>query len=97
MHFLMPQVVRRWKENHSAKDTHTHIDLRAHPVMCHQTTCSTCGKITWAGCGFHVDSALRGVPKEALCVCGTAGPPSTARQVLVVACALLALYLLLLR
>ena len=25
-------------------------------------TCRTCGKATWAGCGQHVEQALRGVP-----------------------------------
>ena len=37
--------------------------------MCYQTTCSKCGKPTWAGCGRHVDSALDGVPLEQRCRC----------------------------
>jgi len=29
--------------------------------------CKTCGKATWAGCGLHIDSALRGISEEARC------------------------------
>ncbi len=37
--------------------------------MCYRVTCSACGKITWGGCGAHVDSALRGVPEDERCRC----------------------------
>jgi stress-induced morphogen len=29
--------------------------------MCIKVTCSTCQKLTWKGCGLHIDSALQGV------------------------------------
>lgn len=35
--------------------------------MCRRTTCRTCGKTTWAGCGRHVDSVMAGVPAAARC------------------------------
>lgn len=35
--------------------------------MCRAVTCRTCGKTTWAGCGQHVDSVLRGVPRSRRC------------------------------
>ncbi|WP_192496896.1 hypothetical protein [Pseudoclavibacter sp. CFCC 14310] len=35
--------------------------------MCQQTRCKTCGKITWRGCGQHVDQVMRGVPKDQRC------------------------------
>ena len=35
--------------------------------MCRAVTCRTCGKTTWAGCGQHVDSVLRGVPRAERC------------------------------
>ena len=35
--------------------------------MCRQTTCKTCGKATWAGCGQHVEQALAGVPRPQRC------------------------------
>lgn len=35
--------------------------------MCRAVTCRTCGKTTWAGCGQHVDSVLRGVPRAQRC------------------------------
>lgn len=35
--------------------------------MCQQATCSTCGKITWRGCGEHVDQVMAGVPDAQRC------------------------------
>ena len=35
--------------------------------MCRKTTCSTCQKPTWAGCGNHIESALAGVSVESRC------------------------------
>lgn len=35
--------------------------------MCYQTTCRKCGKVTWGGCGQHVQQALAGVPKSQRC------------------------------
>jgi hypothetical protein len=35
--------------------------------MCRKTTCDQCGKATWAGCGQHVDEALKGVPMSDRC------------------------------
>jgi hypothetical protein len=35
--------------------------------MCRATTCRTCGKTTWAGCGQHVDQVLRSVPAAERC------------------------------
>ena len=35
--------------------------------MCRATTCRTCGKTTWAGCGQHVDQVMRAVPHAQRC------------------------------
>ena len=35
--------------------------------MCRATTCRTCGKTTWAGCGQHVDQVMAGVPRANRC------------------------------
>ena len=35
--------------------------------MCRAVTCRRCGKTTWAGCGQHVDSVMRGVPSADRC------------------------------
>jgi len=35
--------------------------------MCARTTCRSCGKPTWSGCGNHVEQALRGVPQAQRC------------------------------
>jgi len=35
--------------------------------MCRAAKCRQCGKTTWAGCGQHVDSVMRGVPRADRC------------------------------
>lgn len=35
--------------------------------MCRPTSCRTCGKTTWAGCGQHIDSVRRSVPAAQWC------------------------------
>ncbi|GAA3540356.1 hypothetical protein [Aeromicrobium flavum] len=35
--------------------------------MCRPTTCRTCGKTTWAGCGQHVASVKATVPAGQWC------------------------------
>lgn len=40
--------------------------------MCVTTTCTTCGKKTWAGCGNHIEQALAGVPASQRCSCSDA-------------------------
>ncbi len=45
--------------------------------MCRRTTCRTCQKITYAGCGMHVDQVLAGVRAADRCACtkGEKGGP----------------------
>jgi len=38
-------------------------------LMCSRVECAVCSKITWSGCGQHVDQALAGVPEEQRCTC----------------------------
>ena len=38
--------------------------------MCSPAVCDRCKKITWTGCGQHVEQALAGVPPENRCTCG---------------------------
>lgn len=37
--------------------------------MCRRADCPKCGKVTWAGCGAHVDAVMRGVPETDRCRC----------------------------
>lgn len=37
--------------------------------MCSPARCSSCGKITWTGCGNHVDAVFAGVPQPQRCTC----------------------------
>ena len=42
--------------------------------MCHAVRCRDCGKVTWAGCGDHVDQALAGFAADDLCQCADGSP-----------------------
>ena len=35
--------------------------------MCRTVKCRTCGKVTWAGCGMHVNQVMAGVPGSQRC------------------------------
>lgn len=35
--------------------------------MCRPTTCRTCRKTTWAGCGQHIQMVRRSVPASEWC------------------------------
>ena len=35
--------------------------------MCRAVTCRKCGKVTWAGCGMHVNQVLAVLPKAERC------------------------------
>jgi hypothetical protein len=37
--------------------------------MCSPATCRKCQKVTWSGCGQHVDQVLARVPKAQQCTC----------------------------
>ncbi len=35
--------------------------------MCRPVACKTCQKITWAGCGMHIEQVRAGIPAENWC------------------------------
>ncbi len=37
--------------------------------MCQRTTCQTCTKPSWRGCGAHVEQVLGDVPEDDRCAC----------------------------
>jgi hypothetical protein len=37
--------------------------------MCQRATCRDCGKVTYSGCGEHVDEVFAGVPDDRRCTC----------------------------
>jgi hypothetical protein len=37
--------------------------------MCSPAVCHKCEKITYSGCGMHVDQVFAGVPKDRRCTC----------------------------
>ena len=37
--------------------------------MCYKTKCNKCSKWTWAGCGRHIQTALKGIPEDQICKC----------------------------
>jgi hypothetical protein len=40
--------------------------------MCVPATCKSCRKVTWSGCGMHVDQVMAGVPGDQRCSCSAA-------------------------
>ena len=37
--------------------------------MCSPIRCDACNKITWAGCGAHVEDVMADVPRDQQCTC----------------------------
>lgn len=37
--------------------------------MCSPIRCATCGKVTWTGCGMHVDEVMADFEVSARCTC----------------------------
>jgi hypothetical protein len=37
--------------------------------MCSPAPCHSCGKVTWSGCGEHVDQVMAQVPEPQRCTC----------------------------
>ncbi len=37
--------------------------------MCSPATCRQCNKVTYSGCGRHVEQVLANVPQENRCTC----------------------------
>ncbi|MFN8037703.1 MAG: hypothetical protein U0Q07_00710 [Acidimicrobiales bacterium] len=47
--------------------------------MCSRTTCPSCQRPTYAGCGAHVEQVLGDVPPDQRCQCN-AGAPAAGRR-----------------
>ena len=39
--------------------------------MCSRVNCRKCGKVTYSGCGQHLDQVFAGVSKSQRCECAT--------------------------
>ena len=37
--------------------------------MCSTVRCPICQKVTWAGCGMHIEQALAGYSADQICQC----------------------------
>jgi hypothetical protein len=37
--------------------------------MCSPALCPRCQKVTWTGCGMHVDAVMSSVPVDKRCTC----------------------------
>lgn len=48
--------------------------------MCQGVTCNNCQKLTWQGCGQHLDEVFAGVAEDQICKCGTEDDPRSADQ-----------------
>ncbi|PWI11784.1 hypothetical protein DIZ27_03430 [Streptomyces sp. NWU339] len=45
--------------------------------MCQRAVCRSCRKVTYEGCGRHVEQVLAGVPTTQRCACEPAGRMGT--------------------
>ena len=41
--------------------------------MCQRVNCRQCGKVTYSGCGQHLDQVFAGVPQAQRCTCAESG------------------------
>lgn len=48
--------------------------------MCSPARCATCGKVTWTGCGLHVDAVMADVPVDQRCTCDNPQPARRMRS-----------------
>jgi hypothetical protein len=39
--------------------------------MCSRVNCRKCGKVTYSGCGQHLDQVFAGVPQNQRCDCAS--------------------------
>jgi len=37
--------------------------------MCSPALCRQCNRVTWSGCGAHVDEVMADVPEQQRCTC----------------------------
>jgi len=37
--------------------------------VCMPVLCGTCQKVTWSGCGAHVEQVMADVPEDRRCTC----------------------------
>ncbi len=44
--------------------------------MCYPVPCTNCGKVTWDGCGEHVQDVMAQVPSAQQCTCGDGRSPA---------------------
>ena len=54
-------------QHHAAGPTRGSRHDNEGDIMCRPTTCEVCGKITWKGCGKHIDSVKEQVPPDQWC------------------------------
>jgi hypothetical protein len=48
--------------------------------MCKRTSCPTCHKPSWSGCGAHVEQVLGDVPRNQRCACREQGKAASRRS-----------------
>lgn len=48
--------------------------------MCSRVNCRKCGKVTYSGCGNHLDQVFAGVPKDQRCDCASKASASDTKQ-----------------
>ena len=50
-------------------ESQTRLESVKENTMCSPAPCNQCGKVTWTGCGEHIQEALANVPEAQRCTC----------------------------
>nr|POE93540.1 hypothetical protein CFP56_19552 [Quercus suber] len=53
----------------STTNAHRTTLRRQDIIMCKRTSCSTCNKATWFGCGMHVPTVMDSIAASERCSC----------------------------
>ncbi len=48
--------------------------------MCSRVNCRKCGKVTYSGCGQHLDQVFAGVPQNKRCDCASKQSSSSEKR-----------------
>lgn len=63
------RLAPRYPLGYIGEDASSDAADRKDRTMCSPIRCSTCGKVTWTGCGQHVDEALAPFSADERCTC----------------------------
>ncbi|KAI0988018.1 hypothetical protein GJ496_010191 [Pomphorhynchus laevis] len=78
-YFCLLILVELSKQN--MRNTFDSEQLTAYTLstMCFEVECKKCGKLTWAGCGKHIDKVMSNIEEEFRCTCDKSDEKKTSK------------------